>query len=129
MAVENQIDHIAISRLWRMSLVHVRSYRGADVGSDHKLQIAKLQAKLAREKKKKMWEEVKETYQTTCEEVLGYSKRNHKSWLSDHTIGLEQEKWQIKLKLLQAKTRVKKQTLQEEYKEKQKEVKKSSRKD
>ena len=33
----NQIDHIAICRKWRRSLLDVRSHRGADVNSDHHL--------------------------------------------------------------------------------------------
>jgi endonuclease/exonuclease/phosphatase family metal-dependent hydrolase len=33
--ISNQIDHVAISKKWRSSLLDVRSYRGADVASDH----------------------------------------------------------------------------------------------
>jgi hypothetical protein len=33
--VENQIDHICISRNWNKSLLDVRNKRGADIGSDH----------------------------------------------------------------------------------------------
>jgi len=43
----NQIDHIALSRKWRRSLLDVRSYRGADVASDHYLVVAQLKLKLA----------------------------------------------------------------------------------
>jgi exonuclease III len=43
----NQIDHIAISKKWRKSLLDVRSYRGADVASDHYLVVAQLKLKLA----------------------------------------------------------------------------------
>ena len=39
---ENQIDHFCISRKFRRSLEDVRVLRGADVGSDHHLLIAKL---------------------------------------------------------------------------------------
>lgn len=35
--VQNQIDHIAVSRKWRSSLEDVRNRRGADVASDHEL--------------------------------------------------------------------------------------------
>jgi len=45
----NQIDHVAISKKWR-SLLDVRSYRGADVASDHHLVVAQLRLKLAANK-------------------------------------------------------------------------------
>lgn len=47
----NQIDHIAISRRWRGSLLDVRSSRGADIGSDHNLLIGAIRIKLAKAKK------------------------------------------------------------------------------
>jgi len=43
----NQIDHIAISKKWRRSLLDVRSYRGTDVASDLYLIVAQLKLKLA----------------------------------------------------------------------------------
>lgn len=48
----NQIDHLAISRKWRRSLLNVRSYRGADVYSDHHLVIGTIQLKVAKIKDK-----------------------------------------------------------------------------
>jgi len=42
----NQIDHIAISKKWR-SLLDVRSYRWADVASDHPIVVPQLRLKLA----------------------------------------------------------------------------------
>ena len=48
---ENQIDHICISKTFRTSLQDVRSYRGADVGSDHHLVIGKVQLKLKRQRR------------------------------------------------------------------------------
>ena len=44
----NQIDHIAINGRCRGSLLDTRAMRGADVGSDHHLVIAKLRLKLTR---------------------------------------------------------------------------------
>ena len=44
----NQIDHIAINGRYRGSLLDTRAMRGADVGSDHHLVIAKLRLKLTR---------------------------------------------------------------------------------
>ena len=43
---ENQIDHICVSKKFRRSLQDVRVKRGADVGSDHHLVIARLKLKL-----------------------------------------------------------------------------------
>jgi hypothetical protein len=47
---KNQIDHISISNKWKKSLLNVRSYRGADIDSDHHLVIAEVQMKVARVK-------------------------------------------------------------------------------
>lgn len=43
---ENQIDHIAVSRRHRRSLLDVRVKRGADVASDHHVLSVKMQLKL-----------------------------------------------------------------------------------
>lgn len=44
---QNQIDHFAISQMWRRSLLDVRNRRGADCGSDHHLVIAEVRLKIA----------------------------------------------------------------------------------
>ena len=49
----NQIDHIMIYGKWTRSLLDVRSFRGADLGSDHELVVAKIQLKLAAQRKMK----------------------------------------------------------------------------
>ena len=41
-----QIDHICISKKWRSTLLDVRSYRGADIGSDHYLVRGKMRVRL-----------------------------------------------------------------------------------
>jgi hypothetical protein len=43
---ENQIDHVASGRKWRRSLLDVRNKRGADIGSDNHLVMAKLKLKI-----------------------------------------------------------------------------------
>ncbi|XP_056017310.1 craniofacial development protein 2-like [Ostrea edulis] len=48
----NQIDHIIINRRRRGSLQDVRVKRGADIGSDHSLVIAKIKLKLRKVRKK-----------------------------------------------------------------------------
>ena len=49
----NQIDHLAFSKRWRSSLQDVRALRGADVGSDHHLLMAKVRLKIAKVRKAK----------------------------------------------------------------------------
>ena len=43
----NQIDHILIDRRWHSSILHVRSFRGADCDTDHYLVVAKVRERLA----------------------------------------------------------------------------------
>ncbi len=50
---KNQIDHIAISRKWKGSLLDVRNYRDADIYSDHHLLIGTIRIKLATAKQKR----------------------------------------------------------------------------
>lgn len=45
----NQLDHICIRSHFRRSLLDVRTKRGADVGSDYHLVVARLQLKLKKE--------------------------------------------------------------------------------
>ena len=44
--VFNEIDYICISNKWRRALRDVRTYRGADIGTDHYLVAAKIQLRL-----------------------------------------------------------------------------------
>ena len=44
---QNQIDHIAIHKKWRRSILDVRTFRGADAVGDHRLLIGGVQLKIA----------------------------------------------------------------------------------
>jgi len=48
---QNEIDYVCINRRWRSSLLDVRAYRGAGVGSDHNLVTAKIRIKLLKVKR------------------------------------------------------------------------------
>jgi len=43
----NQIDHIFIDRRWHLSMLDVRSFRGADCDTDHYLVFVKVKGRLA----------------------------------------------------------------------------------
>ena len=50
---KNQIDHIAINGKFRNSITDARTYRGADVATDHNLVMCKLKLKLSKVKRDK----------------------------------------------------------------------------
>ncbi|XP_066940938.1 uncharacterized protein [Macrobrachium rosenbergii] len=50
---KNQIGHIAVSKRHKSSLLDVRVNRGADIGSDHQLRVAKMRLKLKSQRKGK----------------------------------------------------------------------------
>jgi Reverse transcriptase (RNA-dependent DNA polymerase)/Domain of unknown function (DUF6451) len=50
---QNQIDHIAISREWRTSLLDVCNRRGADVYSDHHLVVGMVRIKLSTQRRRR----------------------------------------------------------------------------
>jgi len=43
----NQIDYVLIDRRWHLSVLDVRSFRGADCDTDHNLVIAKVRERFA----------------------------------------------------------------------------------
>ena len=75
------------------------------------------------------WEHVKSVFNETSREVLGHREQKHKPWISDDTITKIEERRKIKQRGIQAKTRLQKQHVQEEYNKCDQEVKKSAKKD
>ncbi|XP_049317745.1 uncharacterized protein LOC125780141, partial [Bactrocera dorsalis] len=146
---ENQIDHIAISRKWRGSLMDTRNTRGADIASDHHLLIASVRLKVAAvsNSKKKMqkkfdveklkdestcasdWKSIKQTFLKAAEYSIGFKEYKRKSWISDSTWWLINERREIKNQLNSAKTRSAKSALQNTYTKTDKLIKKSARTD
>jgi exonuclease III len=49
--VRAQLDHIIINQRWKRSLQDCRTYRGADIASDHELLIGDIKMRLARPKR------------------------------------------------------------------------------
>ncbi len=75
----------------------------------------------------KKWEMVKSAYNSTCIEELGFSKKEHKIWLSDDTIETIEQRRSLKIQLEQAKTRSQKERLNREHTKVKNEVNKKSR--
>jgi hypothetical protein len=46
----NQIDHVLIDRRWHLSILDVRSFRGADSDTDHYLVVAKVRERMSARK-------------------------------------------------------------------------------
>jgi hypothetical protein len=59
----------------------------------------------------KKWERVKTSFTTTCEEKLGYTRKEYKMWLSEDTIEAIEKRRSTEEQLEQAKTRAQKQRL------------------
>jgi hypothetical protein len=64
---QNQIDHVMIDRSRHSSVLHVRSFKGADSDTDHYLVVAKLRERLAVNK---------QTTQTFLMETFNLKKLN-----------------------------------------------------
>ena len=81
---KNQIDHLCISRKFLSAVQDIRAFRGADINSDHKLCIAKINIKLRKQQKtidhKKIdsqrlqSDSLKELYNTEIQTSLSASK-------------------------------------------------------
>ena len=94
---QNQIDHVAINSKFKRSLQDVRTYRGADVGSDHQLVIAKIKLRLRKTGKQEIKTRRFETSKLRIKDIkrrFTIEVKNKFSVLQDLDVhdGLE-EKW------------------------------------
>ena len=76
-----------------------------------------------------MWKVVKEAVITTCNVALGPQKDNHKAWISAESIKKVKERKEKKAALNSSRTRAEKVKAQTEYREANKNVKKSLKTD
>lgn len=168
---ENQIDHFCISHRFRCSLDDVRVQRGADVGSDHHMVLAKIKIRLRKQgnrggpprrkyvvsqlqgsKKEDFviqlrnrfqaltqldddtgiethWTKIKDAINSTCQDVLGLQKRDHKEWISQGSLDLIARRRRFKEQVNSSRTRASKMEGQQLYRQTAKDVKKSIKKD
>ncbi|CAG2197112.1 Craniofacial development protein 2 [Mytilus edulis] len=75
------------------------------------------------------WEMTRDSIVQACEETVGYLQQNRKQWMSENTWKIVNERRQVKEKVLTAITRQQKKQTQEQYSNKDKEVKKSCKQD
>ena len=88
------------------------------------------EGEVARENEvEKKWKKIKHTYCETAEDVLGYRTRKKKSWISPECWKGIEERKRLKQKLAGTRSERLKARLQQEYRKKDLEVKKSLRKD
>ena len=77
----------------------------------------------------KKWKKIKATYCETAKDVLEYRTRKNKSWISPESWKGVEERKQLKKKLAGTRSERRKARLQQEYRKKDLEVKRSLRKD
>ena len=77
----------------------------------------------------KKWNRIIDLYQDTAKEVIGYRKSNLKEWLSQDTWERIKERRLIKQRLLLTYDPSRKRVMEVEYQNKDREVKRSARKD
>ena len=172
----NQIDHVAVNTRFKRSVQDARTYRGADVGSDHNLVVAKTRLKLNSTGKKQKgttryeesklkiketrekymlelrnrfscleqedetqtteqdviereWNKIKTAYNESAKEILGYRKRKNQEWISPNSWKEIEERKKLKNKIDSTRSERIKDRLREQYRTKDKEIKKSLRRD
>ena len=77
----------------------------------------------------KKWENIKNVYDKTSEKIIGFRKKNDKTWLTASTWKMIEERGKLKEKVLSSKSSRLREQAQKDYGEKDKEVKRCARKD
>ena len=75
------------------------------------------------------WRTIQTIFTETSEKVLGFKEKNKKDWMTQQTWEKIKERKKVKDEMNVCKTRAKKIELQKQYKERNREVKRSARKD
>ena len=75
------------------------------------------------------WAKIKTIYIECATKILGYRKQNHKQWISETTWNKTEQRKQIKLNILNAKTSIEKEELNRTYEALDKEVNSLARHD
>ena len=75
------------------------------------------------------WNNIRDVYIETCEEVLGKVERNRKEWLTDDTWRKIEERRQLKVEVDRARTRLQKRNAMQQYRIKGRQVKEACRRD
>lgn len=71
------------------------------------------------------WEGIKETFTTSCHEILGVTKYHHKEWITNDTLTKVMEKKDMNAKVNSSRTRAEKTKAQKEHAEANKITKQS----
>ena len=167
--VRNEIDYICVSKRWRSSVLDVRSFRGADIGTDHFLLIAscrlRLKRRLARPHRPKpldgarlrdptvvqqykdavrkrlealatpadletRWTQLRDVLVTSAEETVGRRRGTFKErWIQDRSWTLIDKRRNAKGARDQAKTDEERQAAESRYRDLDRQVKRSCRRD
>ena len=75
------------------------------------------------------WNDIRDMYIETCEEVLGKVERNRKESLTDHTCRKIEERRQLKADVDRARTRLEKGNARQKYRIKGRQIKEACRRD
>ena len=75
------------------------------------------------------WNNIKECYQKSAEEVIGFKKKERKEWISDDTWNLIEERKTMREKVLNEENLLRKRELETEYQRQDKAVKRNARRD